>query len=416
MMLTEPLFWAIATVLVVGAALVVFAPLLRVGVPGMRRAGYDMQVYRDQLREIDLDAQRGHLDPEEAAATRAEVSRRLIGAADLETRETAARAAPRRLNRVLAPAMALALTASAIGVYASLGAPHLPDQPLAERLARQAAARPSQSDAEAAVAANSLGAPPDAGAEARPEDLALIERLREVLAERPGDLEGHRLLARSLGALGRWSEAAAAQARVVEIAGSGAAPDDLVAWAELMILATDGYVSPEAEAALARALEMTPADPLGRYYSGLALLQGGRADLAYDIWTGLLAEGPPGAPWVAAIRAEIDAVARLAGRAPPTGAEAGGAVRSPEAPPPADADADADRDAMIAGMVEGLSARLATEGGPPEDWARLIRSLAVLGRPDDAAEIWAEARAVFADAPEALARINATATDAGLTR
>jgi cytochrome c-type biogenesis protein CcmH len=38
-----------------------------------------------------------------------------------------------------------------------------------------------------------------------------------------------------------------------------------------------------------------------------------------------------------------------------------------------------DRAAMIEGMVEGLAGRLATEGGPPEDWARLITAFGVLG-------------------------------------
>ena len=69
---------------------------------------------------------------------------------------------------------------------------------------------------------------------------------------------------------------------------------------------------------------------------------------------------------------------------------------------------------MIAGMVDGLAARLAAEGGPPEDWARLIRSLGVLGRRDEAAAILAEARATHAGDAAALAEIDAAARDAGL--
>jgi cytochrome c-type biogenesis protein CcmH len=65
-------------------------------------------------------------------------------------------------------------------------------------------------------------------------------------------------------------------------------------------------------------------------------------------------------------------------------------------------------------MVDQLSQRLATEGGPPEDWARLIRSLGVLGRRDEAGAILTEARAVHAGDATGLAAIEAAARDAGL--
>ena len=59
-----------------------------------------------------------------------------------------------------------------------------------------------------------------------------------------------------------------------------------------------------------------------------------------------------------------------------------------------------DRMAMIEEMVAGLNDRLASEGGPAEDWARLIGAYGVLGRDDAARAILAEAREVFAgDAP-----------------
>ena len=76
--------------------------------------------------------------------------------------------------------------------------------------------------------------------------------------------------------------------------------------------------------------------------------------------------------------------------------------------------APADQQAMIAGMVDGLAARLAAEGGPPEDWARLIRSLGVLGRKDEAQAILAEARETHAGDAAGLAAIEAAGREAGL--
>ena len=73
-----------------------------------------------------------------------------------------------------------------------------------------------------------------------------------------------------------------------------------------------------------------------------------------------------------------------------------------------------ERQDMIRGMVARLSDRLATEGGPPEDWARLISSLSVLGDQAQAIAIWNNAQEVFADNPEALEVVREGARAAGL--
>ncbi len=69
---------------------------------------------------------------------------------------------------------------------------------------------------------------------------------------------------------------------------------------------------------------------------------------------------------------------------------------------------------MIRSMVDRLSDRLATDGGPPEDWARLISSLGVLGETERAATIWAEAQTVFAGHEAELATMRAAAGQAGV--
>ena len=66
---------------------------------------------------------------------------------------------------------------------------------------------------------------------------------------------------------------------------------------------------------------------------------------------------------------------------------------------------------MIRGMVEGLAERLATEGGAPEEWARLISALGVLGETNRAGAILTEAREVFAGSDAALQMINGAAAN-----
>lgn len=388
-------FLVIAAVVVLGSLGLVVAPMLRGAGRGERRASFDMQVYRDQLREIEADRAQGRLSEGEAAATRAEVARRLIAAADAEAAEAGAATAPRRVSAALAVVLVLGVGFAAFALYGRLGAPGYPDQPLALRLAGggiDRELRPSQAEAEAYVLAQGLAPPVSDDA----ENAALVAQLEAILRERPDDLEGHRLLARSLASLGRLAEARAAQARVLELLGEGAQGGDYVDHAELMIFAASGYVSPEAEAALAAGLARDPGELRGRYYSGLAALQAGRADIAYPLWSRLLEESPPDAPWVPVIAAEIDEVARLAGQPP----------REPHPAEPGQA-------AMVEGMVAGLAARLAAEGGPPEDWAQLVRSLVVLGRADEARAIRDEAREVFAGDAAALALVEAAGEGLG---
>jgi cytochrome c-type biogenesis protein CcmH len=366
-----------------------------------------MQVYRDQLREIEVDRAAGRLSAEEAEGTRTEVARRLLAAADAEAGEAGAAPAPARVSRTVAAGLVAVMALAAWGLYDRVGAPGFPDQPLALRLAGggiERTMRPSQAEAEAVVAAEGVALP-----EVDAENAALIARLQAILADRPDDLRGHVLLARSLASLGRLSEAAVAQARVVALLGADAGAEDLADQAELMIHAAQGYVSPEAEAALVAALALDADAPRARYYSGLAALQAGRADITYGLWSRLLEDGPADAPWMPGIAAGIGEVARLAGLPPPA---------APRGPTAADVEAAAgataaERAAMAEGMVARLAGRLAEEGGPPEDWAQLVRALGVLGRGEDARTIRDEARVVFAGDAAALALIDAAAAGLG---
>lgn len=473
------LFWAIASAIALASFAACLAPLLRGAHPAEPRARYDAKVFRDQLREIAADQRRGLVTEAEARATEIEISRRLLAsAADEDGRPLPA---PRRLSRGAGLALLAALLGAGLGLYARLGAPGLGDAPLGPRLeqaAQDRARRPSQAQAEAALAqagavwarggprlsaeaaaggaaasrepAGTTGASPATpatgvtggapasgprlgaapAAPAAPSapgprvetapgpaggaaDLELVDRLKAILKDRPDDARGHRLLARALSGLGDWTGARIAQGDVVRILGGQASADDYAEWAELMILATNGYVSPEAEGALGQALTRDPGNKLARYYSGLTLLQEGRPDLTYRLWTTLIAEGPPDAPWIPTIRGQIAEVARLAGLPPPAAADGAG----PDAADVAAASrmAPEERQSMVEGMVDRLAARLASAGGSAEDWAELIRAQGVLGRTEAARASWQSAKARFAADPNALATVAEAARAAGVS-
>jgi len=62
-----------------------------------------------------------------------------------------------------------------------------------------------------------------------------------------------------------------------------------------------------------------------------------------------------------------------------------------------------------------LSERLASEGGSPAEWARLIGALAVLGEKPRAQSIFDEAKSVFASDETALGTVTDAARNAGLS-
>jgi len=371
------------------------------------RASYDMQVFKDQLAEIDTDENRGTITEAEAKRVRTEVSRRLLAAASAEEVEAPAQNAPKTATYGLTALIILAVTMGGLGTYRQWGQPGLPDFPLSENRAQQAAAkndRPSQDEAEAMIAAqteNTLGLP-DLDALTKGSDAALLAQLAEILKDRPDDLEGHRLLASNLATAGRFIEAHAAFDDVLRILADQVTPEDHLEHTELMILAAGGYVSPETIAALNEVMSAIPENPRARYYAGVALAQYGQPREAYIMWNQLLQEGPANAPWIPAIRAAIEDLGQQAGMAAQQAPLAGPSREQVQA---AGEMSEAERSEMIRSMVSQLTERLAADGGSVEEWVRLIGTTTVLGDIEAAKQALADAKAAYADDPAALARL-----------
>lgn len=400
-------FWAVAATLVLAVAGILLQSLRQAAGLAATEA-MDIRVYRDQLAEVERDLTRGTLTAEEGQRLRSEVGRRLLEAdrrgAAPGAQETEGRGAG---GMIAASALIILVLAGAVSGYLWLGAPGYPDVPLAARLAeadRQMQSRPSQAEAVA-------GAPPVTPVVPAPEFAALMDKLRTAIASRPNDTVGLELLARNEAGLGNLAAAETALRQLITARGDAGRAEDHAALAEIMIRAAGGYVSPEAEAELIRALKLDARNGAARYFSGLMFAQGDRYDRTFVLWRGLLEEGPEDAIWIAPIRAQIAEIADLAGvnyTAPPPrgpGAEDMAAAAEMTAE---------DRQTMIEGMVAQLSDRLATDGGPAEDWARLITSLVVLERRDEAQAIYAEAQTRFAGRTVELSFLRQTAVEAGL--
>ena len=181
-------FWMLAGLLslFIGGALVLAAWRSRDETDAA--AAYDLQVYRDQLREIDKDLARGVLTEDEAERTRTEVARRVLEA-DRALQAQTAEAHAGRPQRIAVLAGVAVVIAGAFGLYQMIGAPGYPDLPIETRisLVEQARAeRPSQLEAEA-------GIPQQTREDPDPRRAELVAELRETMESHPDEPEGLRL-------------------------------------------------------------------------------------------------------------------------------------------------------------------------------------------------------------------------------
>ena len=368
------LFWSISLILAVITTVFLALPLWR-GLWGSGEGRTDVAIYRDQLAEVARDLERGVLSEEEAERTRTEVARRLLAADKAE--HGASTTGPERTSRVLAVVIVLVVGLGALALYSSLGVPGYPDLPLAERLAaadEMRANRPSQLEGEAAAAALPK---PDVGAT---EDyITMVGQLRAIVMTRPDDQQGWELLARHEASLANYAAAARAQSHLIELRGPTASTEDLVNLVDMMVAATAGKVSPEAETVLREILRRDPDNLAARYYLGLLYAQTDRPDVAFRLWRVVVESGQSDVIHVQLARGQIEEAAFRAG----IDDYALTFERGPNAAQMADAAnlSEEDRTAMIEGMVAQLSARLASDGGTSDEWARLINAYGVqIGR------------------------------------
>ena len=368
--------WFAFALMTAAALLCVAWPLLRPR-RGVASGASDVAFYRQQLGELDADVDRGILRPADVEATRAELGRRLIQAADTTGSEPAA-GARRAGPAVAAGAAVLAVSA---GLYADVGRPDLPDAPLAAR-------RDATTDFAAAIA-----------------------KIEAHLAADPDDGRGLEVMAPIYMKMGRFDDAARTYRDLIRVVGP--TPERRAALGQALAMAADGVVTAEAREAFDAALKDDPAMPQARFFQGLAALQDGDRAKARGIWTALAAGAPPGAPYVNIVRqriAELDGASAPAAPAdvpaPPAAMPAGAAA---VAALPAD-----QQKVAIRGMVDGLAARLAEDGQDPEGWLRLVRAYRVLGEQDKAMKALADARRSMIGNAPVLGRLDRLAHELGL--
>jgi cytochrome c-type biogenesis protein CcmH len=365
------------------AALAVLWPLGRHARSAGPSGAGDVAIYKDQLAEIERDRERGLIGQPEAEAARIEVSRRLL-AADAASQGGSPRGNASRRRRAAAVVALLLVPLVALGVYLRIGRPSAPDQPLAARLAAPANEAPVE---------------------------ALVALVETRLAADPGDAKGWAVLAPIYRRMGRLAEAQQAYRNVLRLEGS--TPDREADLGETLAMMSGGIITAEARAAFQRAIDLDPSHVKSRYFLGRAREQEGDTAGAIARWEAILAQTPASVPVAEFLRAEI---ARAGGRGAKAPLEAKPHEKGPDEAAVAAAEklSPEERAGMVRGMVEGLAARLKSEGGGLDDWLRLVRAYAVLGERDKAMAAAADARRALDGSPEGVKAVDDLVRSLGL--
>lgn len=323
-------------------------------------------ILKDQLNEVALDQERGLISDEEATAAKAEIKRRLLAVARdgrQLTEGTSGRWA------IAASALFVPLIAGLL--YLQIGAPAVESQPFA--------ARGKEQEAAAEVAG-----------------LAAQLKTRLEADDNGGPTDGWVLLGQTYMGMGRFADAADAFARVTE---RGDTDSSLLSrYAEALIAAENGIVTPQAERLIDKALELDPANPAAVFYKAQVLEQGGALIAARSLLLQRLDAADGFYPWMEVFVASVNRLGEQTGDAPINLAAfapmLGG--RGPNAGDVAAAEdmSEEDRAAFIRSMVDGLATRLDEDPSDLEGWLRLIRAYTVLGDAEAASKAEERARGV----------------------
>ncbi|QUN29994.1 c-type cytochrome biogenesis protein CcmI [Cupriavidus sp. KK10] len=274
-------FWLLAAALIAATTACLLWPLLRrraVPDPGTPERTLLVDLYHDQLRELDTDLRGGTLTAARHAEARDELGRRLLDdAAGAATGTGRAGTSP-----LLAALLLAVLPSAAILLYLHLGNPvalwRADDLPESTGNQHQLS-----------------------GAQVE----GMVNQLAQRLRESPGDAQGWAMLARSYSVMERHADAAAAYARAVELAPDVAALRS--DYADVLASLHGGSLEGPPMAQVRQALALDRDDPKALALAASAAAERGDKQAAIGYWEHLYRLLPADSQTAARIAANLAA-------------------------------------------------------------------------------------------------------------
>lgn len=281
-------FLVVGGLLLVAILVAVIYPLLK-RQPGEARVAagqreLNLQVLREQLRELERDLQEGLIGEEAYRQAREDIERRTLDYAG----ESAPVATGAGRRPWLAIAIGIAFPLVVGGLYWTLGAPEsvLPGK-----------AQQAGKEGEHALSPQQIA--------------AMVERLALRLQENPNDGAGWLMLGRSYAVLGRYPESAAAFGRALSLLPPDA--QHYADYADIVAMAQGKSLAGEPEKLVRRALEIDPNNLKALALSGTIAFDRQDYQAAIGEWRRVLALLPADSGAAAGIQGSIrDAENRLA--------------------------------------------------------------------------------------------------------
>jgi len=335
-------FWGLATVMIIIALLFTVPWLLRAGrSPKSSRPDPDTlntEIIKTQLAELDTDLKMGRLDETQYAAARRDMERELLD--DLSSTGPTATTKPARSGQWAVVLLVVAIPLMALALYQHLGSRQI--IPLLE---------------QSSTATSTSGTP---GQHAMGEQSLeqMVNTLAERMKDKPDDLRGWVLLARSYETLNRYDDALGAYRNARRLSGDN--PEVLADYADALVMANGGRFNDEAGEVLQKAIEAQPDNVKALWLLGHWKNQQGAYSEALTYWQRAAALLPPGGEDSNTIAQQISQVQQRLGITPTAPAMA--------AAPPAGAPATADGGTPAAGhaitVTVALDPALAAQTAP----------------------------------------------------
>lgn len=283
------LFWLICAGLTAIALAFVLPTLLqRPAAANENKTEANIEIYRDQLRELEADLTNGIVSPEQYRQDRDEIERRLLDdvADATEAGKTSANAAS---DRAVVYAVAFGLPVGAVALYLLVGT----------------SAALSGVPPQAATAAN-----PNAAQMTQQGIEANVAALAKRLEQNPNDAEGWTMLARSYINLEKYREASDAYAKASVLKTQDA--DILVEYAFALAMANGRLLQGQPTELVRKALQIAPENLRALELAGSAEFEAKNYKQAILHWQKLLEKSVGDAELTQTISERINEAKRLA--------------------------------------------------------------------------------------------------------
>jgi len=276
------IFWGIAAVFVIVAMALVMVPLMRRKPTPVKvgRRSINIAVYRDQMREMEVDRNNGLITDEQFANASTELESRLAQ----DAVETVDGQLVSKGSMKLGIALAILIPLAAFGLYWQIGTPQAVSQQT-----MMAGQNPATS----------------------PEIVAMLKSAEEKVKANPDDAQTWTMLARAYSVLENWPDAIRAFENLIRLT-----PNDPSVWShygEALALSDNRNLEGKPMEMVRKALELDPKEIKALELSGIYAYQHKDYKTAVKDWQQVVALSPPGEQYTQDMQGALDKAREMAG-------------------------------------------------------------------------------------------------------